>query len=140
MLGGLLVIGTINVLREARRVAAVSLETSPEKPASLHSINSKIAWNGSSALARFGLKGRSPKSTPAPVPEQAYLGLRDLKNASAQVVTTSAAIAGLNPSLSEGDRVVLLIKPEYWIAPGACNCVRKSGNSGGWSRRSTSQG
>ena len=43
MLGGLLVMSTINVLREARRVAAVSLETSPEKPASLHSINSKIA-------------------------------------------------------------------------------------------------
>ncbi len=109
---------TINVLREARRVAAVSLETSPEKPASLHSINSKIAeWI--KRLGEVWVEGQITQINARTGAGQAYLGLRDLeKNASAQVVTTSATIAGLNPSLSEGDRVVLLIKPEYWINSG----------------------
>jgi len=94
------------------------LETSPEKPASLHSINSKIAeWI--KRLGEVWVEGQITQINARTGAGQAYLGLRDLeKNASAQVVTTSATIAGLNPSLSEGDRVVLLIKPEYWINSG----------------------
>ncbi len=96
----------------------MSLETSPEKPASLHSINSKIAeWI--KRLGEVWVEGQITQINARTGAGQAYLGLRDLeKNASAQVVTTSATIAGLNPSLSEGDRVVLLIKPEYWINSG----------------------
>jgi exodeoxyribonuclease VII large subunit len=118
MLGVLLVMSTINVFRDARRVAAVSLETSPEKPASLHSINSKIAeWI--KRLGEVWVEGQITQINARTGAGQAYLGLRDLeKNASAQVVTASATIAGLNPSLSEGDRVVVLIKPEYWINSG----------------------
>ena len=118
MLGVLLVISTINVFADARRLAAVSLETSPEKPASLHSINSKIAeWI--KRLGEVWVEGQITQINARTGSGQAYLGLRDLeKNASAQVVTASTTIAGLSPSLSEGDRVVLLIKPEYWINSG----------------------
>lgn len=96
----------------------MSLETSPEKPASLHSINTKIAeWI--KRLGEVWVEGQITQINARTGAGQAYLGLRDLeKNASAQVVTASANLAGLNPALSEGDRVVLLIKPEYWINSG----------------------
>ena len=102
----------------ARKVADVSLQTSPEKPESLYSINDKIAkWIG--RLGEVWVEGQITQINARTGANQAYIGLRDLeRNASAQVVTSQNVLAAVNGSVKEGDRVVLLIKPEYWINSG----------------------
>ncbi len=96
----------------------VSLQTSPENPESLYSINDKIA----KYIGRLGevwVEGQITQINARTGAGQAYIGLRDLeRNASAQVVTTPNVLAAVNGTVNEGDRVVLLIKPEYWINSG----------------------
>lgn len=101
-----------------RRVAPVSLQTSPENPESLYNINDKISkWIG--RLGEVWVEGQVTQINPRTGSGMAYLGLRDLeRNASAQVVTSLKALEAVNPSLSDGDRVVMLIKPEYWTSSG----------------------
>lgn len=118
MLGVLPVVNTTNVTQQPRRVSGVSLQTSPEKPESLHSINDKIAkWIG--RLGEVWVEGQITQINARNGANQAYLVLRDLeKNASAQVVTSQGTLAAMTAPLNEGDRVVLLVKPEYWINSG----------------------
>lgn len=94
------------------------MQTSPESPASLYSINEKVAqWIG--RLGEVWVEGQVTQINARTGSGQAYIGLRDLeKNASAQVVTNQNTLAAMNGPLSEGDRVVLLVKPEYWINSG----------------------
>lgn len=96
----------------------MSLQTSPEKPESLYSINDKIAkWIG--RLGEVWVEGQITQINARTGANQAYIGLRDLeRNASAQVVTSQSVLTAVNGPVNEGDRVVLLIKPEYWINSG----------------------
>lgn len=109
---------TVNRTDAGRRVERVSLQTSPEKPESLYSINDKIAkWIG--RLGEVWVEGQITQINARTGANQAYIGLRDLeRNASAQVVTSQSVLAAVNGAVKEGDRVVLLIKPEYWINSG----------------------
>ena len=77
----------------ARKVADVSLQTSPEKPESLYSINDKIAkWIG--RLGEVWVEGQITQINARTGANQAYIGLRDLeRNASAQVVTSQNVLA-----------------------------------------------
>lgn len=118
MLGANPVVIATTVTQSARRLCGVSLQTSPEKPESLYSINEKIAkWVG--RLGEVWVEGQITQLNARTGSNQAYLVLRDLeRNASAPIVTANSTLTAMAAPLKEGDRVVLLIKPEYWINSG----------------------
>ncbi len=96
----------------------VALQTSPENPAPLHVVNSAIgAW-----VAKLGVvwvEGQVTQVSARPGMTQVFVGVRDVeRNLSAQMVTSPEAIAGLTPALASGDRIVMRVKPEYWVNRG----------------------
>lgn len=109
---------TPDVTQSARMVVAVSLQTSPDNPASLYSINDKIAkWIG--RLGDVWVEGQITQISARTGASQVYIGLRDIeRNASAKVVASQGVLTAVNGPVKEGDRVVVLIKPEYWINSG----------------------
>ncbi|NQU38289.1 MAG: exodeoxyribonuclease VII large subunit [Actinobacteria bacterium] len=97
---------------------AVALQTSPENPAPLHVINGAIStW-----VARLGavwVEGQVTQINARPGMTQVFVGVRDVKaNLSAQMVTSPEALAKLTPALTEGDRIVMRVKAEFWANRG----------------------
>lgn len=96
----------------------MALESSPENPAPLRVVSAAIA----SWVAKLGtvwVEGQVTQVNARTGMSQAFINLRDIEhNLSAQVVTSPAALATLGTELKDGDRIVLLIKPEFWTNRG----------------------
>lgn len=96
----------------------MALESSPENPAPLRVVSAAIAgW-----VAKLGavwVEGQVTQVNARTGMSQAFINLRDIEhNLSAQVVTSPTTLAALGADLNEGDRVVLLVKPEFWANRG----------------------
>ena len=96
----------------------MALDSSPENPAPLRVINAKIAeWV--SRLGSVWVEAQVTQISARRGMSQAFIEVRDVdQNLSARVATSPAVLAGVQPALSDGDRIVLLVKPEFWTNRG----------------------
>jgi len=96
----------------------VPLETSQENPAPLHVINERVAaWV--SRLGAVWVEGQITQINRRNGAGQVYIQLRDVeKNVSVTVVTSPGVVNAVEPALTEGSRIVLHAKPEFWTNRG----------------------
>ncbi|MEZ5115211.1 MAG: exodeoxyribonuclease VII large subunit [Candidatus Nanopelagicales bacterium] len=96
----------------------MGLDTSPEHPAAVRTVAQGIAgW-----VARLGqvwVDGQVAQLSRRPGAPTVWITLRDTDaDMSLTVVTRSAVVDAVSPPLAEGQRVVLLAKPEFWTGRG----------------------
>ncbi len=102
----------------ARTLRDVALQTSPEDPAPLHVITEAItAWIA--RLSPVWVEGQVTQINRRPGANQVFLQLRDLeKNASITMVTSPSILDAVVPALTDGARVVLHARAEFWTGRG----------------------
>jgi exodeoxyribonuclease VII large subunit len=97
----------------------VALQTSPEHPAPVRTISRAIAdW-----VARLGpvwVEGQVAQLSRRPGAGTVFITLRDVEaDLSLSVTAPGAVVGAVDPPLAEGQRVVVLAKPEVWVGRGA---------------------
>lgn len=97
----------------------MSMETSQEKPAPLHKINAAVAaWI--SRLGAVWVEGQVTQISRRSGANQVYIQLRDMEqNVSVQVVTSPGVLDVIDPPLTDGTRIVMHAKPEFWTQRGS---------------------
>lgn len=97
-----------------RTLADVSMQTSPDNPAPLHRISAAISdWID--RLGAVWVEGQVTEIRRRPGASQVYLQLRDVEQkASVTVVTSPATLAGVEPPIADGSRIVMHAKAEFW--------------------------
>lgn len=96
----------------------MALTTTPENPAPLHVVSEQVGdW-----IKRLGavwVEGQITQLNRRGGSSQVYLNLRDVdENVSVSVVTSPSVMDAVQPELTEGSRVVMHAKPEYWKGQG----------------------
>ena len=94
------------------------MQTSPEQPAALHVITGAItSW-----IARLGpvwVEGQLTEINRRPGSDQVFMQLRDLeKKASITLVALPKVLDSVEPALTDGARVVLHARAEFWSGRG----------------------
>lgn len=96
----------------------MALDTSPEHPAPVRTVSRLIGdWVG--RLGQVWVEGQVAQLTRRPGAGTVWLTLRDVDaDLSLSVVTSPRVVEFVQPPLAEGQRVVLLAKPEFYTGRG----------------------
>jgi exodeoxyribonuclease VII large subunit len=97
----------------------MALDTSPESPAAVRTIARMLSdWIG--RLGAVWIDGQVAEYRPRPGARNHYLVLRDTDvDMSLTVVADSSIIGRLDPPLSEGQRILVHARPDFWAARGS---------------------
>jgi exodeoxyribonuclease VII large subunit len=99
--------------------ADVTLETSPEQPAPVRTVSRLLLeWIG--RLGAIWIEGQLAEVRPRPGAPQVFCVLRDTDaNVSLSLVLSSGLLDSITPPITEGQRVIVHAKPEFWTGRGA---------------------
>ena len=96
----------------------MAITTTPENPAPLHVISEQVGdW-----IKRLGavwVEGQITQLNRRGGSSQIYLNVRDMdQNVSVSVVTAPSVLDAIEPAITEGSRVIMHAKAEYWKGQG----------------------
>ena len=103
----------------ARTLGAVALQTSPEKPAAVRTVAKAVAgWID--RLGTIWVEGQVAQLSRRPGAGMVFLTLRDTAADLSLTVTCSRRVLdAAEPTIAEGDRIVVLAKPSFYAARGS---------------------
>lgn len=102
----------------ARTLGAVALQTSPEKPAAVRTVAKAVAgWID--RLGAIWVEGQVAQLSRRPGAGMVFLTLRDTAADLSVTVTCSRRVLdAAEPTITEGDRIVVFAKPSFYAARG----------------------
>lgn len=102
----------------ARTLGAVALQTSPEKPAAVRTVAKAVAgWID--RLGAIWVEGQVAQLSRRPGAGMIFLTLRDTAADLSVTVTCSRRVLdAAEPTIAEGDRIVVFAKPSFYAARG----------------------
>jgi exodeoxyribonuclease VII large subunit len=103
----------------ARTLGAVALQTSPEKPAAVRTVAKAVAgWID--RLGAIWVEGQVAQLSRRPGAGMVFLTLRDTAADLSLTVTCSRRVLdAAEPTIAEGDRIVVFAKPSFYAARGS---------------------
>ena len=103
----------------------MALETSPEKPAPVRTVAQLVGeWIG--RLGAIWVEGQVAQLTRRPGGGTVFLTLRDsAADISLQVTCASRVLAGAEPAISEGDRILIWARPSFYANRGTFSLFAK---------------